>query len=74
VSTSTYQAIIDAIDAAILAWAGKPLTLSQAGHSVTYRTLAELQKARAFYDNLLNKPTSSSPGFLLQRIKPGGAT
>jgi len=71
---TSYQDILDEIDAAVLAWAGKPMTLSQAGSSVTYRTLAELLKARAFYQKLLHTPTSSSPGYLLRRIKPGGVT
>jgi len=71
---TSYQEIIDAIDEAILAWAGKPLTLMQGGHSVTYRSLDDLLKARAVYTKLLNAPTSSSPGYLLRRIKAGGTT
>jgi len=66
------QDIIDALDAAILDWADKPVTLNATGKSVTYRTLAELVKARQYYAQLVAGSDSTKHGPRLTRIVPGG--
>ena len=63
--------IIAALDAAVLAWAGKPITTTVHGKSVTYRSLTELIEARTYYANL-ESTTSGATGFQLQRMKAGG--
>jgi hypothetical protein len=67
-----YQAIIDAIDLAILSWAGKPKSLSVAGKSITYQTMGELMLARDYYTGLLGAASASAHGFRLTQVKLGG--
>ena len=68
-----YQAIIDAIDAAILAWVGEPVSLSIAGRTLTYRSLGELLEARKHYSTIL-RTQSGGQGFQISHIAAGGAT
>jgi len=67
------QSIVDALDAAILAWAGKPMTLSFSGRSVTYATLSDLIAARDYYAQQVLLSTDSKVGFRLTKVRPGGA-
>ncbi len=66
-----YAAIIAAIDNAITAWAGKPLTLSESGRSVTYRSLNELLDARRYYAKLAIAAANKKP-FKIGHFKAGG--
>ena len=69
-STTTYQTIIDAIDAAITAWVGDPVSMTFAGGTVTYRSLTELIEARRHYASLL-RTSGGGVAFQLHRIKAG---
>jgi len=64
------QTIIDAIDAAIEAWAGQPISMSINGQVTTYRSLTDLLAARTYYANLL-RTTAGGQAFQLHRIKAG---
>lgn len=44
-----YSAIVDAIDAQILAGVSKPGTLAVDGKTITFRTMGELVSARKYY-------------------------
>lgn len=65
-----YQAMIDAIDAAILDGASKPLTLTIRGRSVTYRTLDELIRARQVFITLL-RSAAGGAAYQMQLIEKG---
>ena len=65
------QAIVDAIDAAILAWCDDPVSLTINGRSVTYRSLDELIRARATYTHLVNA-AAENIGVQFRRITAGG--
>jgi len=65
--------IIEAIDAAILAWADEPVSISIEGRSKTFRSLDELTRARNYYSSLLRN-TAGSHAFQLHNIKHGGTT
>lgn len=66
-----YQAIIDAIDAAITSWAGTPQTIAAAdGRSVTYRSLGELIAARRYYAKLA-VAARVGRGFTITNLKAG---
>ena len=67
-----YQAIIDAIDAAITSWVDKPVTLSIAGRSITYRSLNELLEARRHYAKLAIAGRTGR-GFTMTNLKAGDA-
>jgi hypothetical protein len=68
------QTIIDAIDAAIAAWADKPVTLSNNGRTTTYRSLRELIEARRYYASLAaSAATTPTTGSLrITRLSSGG--
>ena len=66
-----YAAIIEAIDAAIAAWASKPVTLAESGRSVTYRSLNELLDARRYYAKLAISAANKKP-FKISHFKAGG--
>ena len=51
-SGMSYAATIAAIDAAILKWADKPITLAHQWRSTTYRDLDQLIRAREYYTKL----------------------
>ena len=66
-----YQAIIDAIDAAIANWTGSAQSITAAdGRSVTYRSLGELIDARKHYAKLavINR---TGRGFTITNLKAG---
>jgi len=67
-----YAAIIEAIDAAITAWAGKPVALAESGRSVTYRSLNEPLDARRYYAKLAITAANKKP-FKISHFKAGGA-
>jgi len=67
---TSYQDIIDALDAAILAGADEPINITIRGRTYTYRTLEELTKARSYYANLL-RTQSGTVGVQFHRFKPG---
>jgi hypothetical protein len=69
----SYAAIISAIDAAILAWADKPVTLTNNGRTTTYRTMDELLKARDYYTRA-GVSSSADPASRLRvaRFRSGG--
>ena len=70
---TNYQDIIDTIDAAILAWAGEPVTSTVFGRVTTWRSLEELTAARSYYANLL-RTRGGSVGFQMHHIQPGGTS
>ena len=70
--SASYQSIINAIDDAILSWAGSPVNITFKGRSTTYRSLTELTAARTYYSNLLQSEAKTDR-FQLRRIKAGGA-
>ncbi len=49
---ASYQAIVDAIDAQILAGVSKPGTLEVDGKKIQFRNLGELTDARKYYARL----------------------
>ena len=65
-----YAAIVDAIDAAITSWADKPVSLSIAGRSITYRSLNELINARNHYARLAVAARTGRP-FTITNLKAG---
>lgn len=67
----SYATIIAAIDAAIEAWAGKPVTLTVNGHTNTYRTFEELLSARKYYAGLASSSAPSS-ALRMTRFNSGG--
>ena len=67
-----YQAIIDAIDAAILEGIDKPGSITTAsGRTVQYRNLSELSKLRDKYVRLLARRYRYKKGFKLTRFQAG---
>lgn len=65
-----YTAIIDAIDAAIIAGVDKPGTISHAdGRSVAYRNLKDLTDARKHYVGLQNAANRPRKGFKLTKFR-----
>ena len=67
----SYATIIAAIDAAIEAWAGKPVTVTLDGHTNTYRTFDELRAARKYYAGLVAASAPSS-ALRMTRFNSGG--
>ena len=67
-----YAAIIDAIDAAILNWVGEPVMLTEAGRSVTYRSLRDLLAARDKYVSLA-QAAKNKRAFTITQLKAPGA-
>lgn len=68
-----YQQIVDAIDAAVLGWAGRPITLRFAdGRTNTYRTLDELIAARKYYAQLIAGSKTIARSIRIARLTPGG--
>ena len=65
-----YAAIVDAIDAAITSWADRPVSLSIAGRSITYRSLTELINARNHYARLAVANRTGRP-FTITNLKAG---
>jgi len=63
-----YDLIIAALDTAIENWAGKPVSLSIGGRSITYRALSELIAARRYYAGL----NATGRGFKITNLKAGG--
>ena len=63
--------IIAALDAAILAWADKPVTLANNGRTTTYRSLDELIRARTYYASLAAAATPSG-SLRMSRFRSGG--
>ena len=71
--TTAYSDIVAAIDAAIAAWAGRPVTVSFAdGRSNTYRSLDELVRARDYYCKLAYAGRGARAVGLV-KIRKGGA-
>ena len=69
-----YTAIIAAIDAAILAWCDKPISITTTGgRSKTYRSLKELTEARQAYASL-SSTQSGGTGYQIHRVQAGGPT
>lgn len=70
-----YQAILDAIDAAVLAGVSTPGSLTAGGQTVEYRSLDDLMRAREKYASLLMgtaaTPASTMPGVNVARFKGG---
>jgi len=65
-----YLAIITVIDTAITSWAGKPVSLSVEGRSVTYRSLKSLIDARHYYAQLAAQ--AKGMGFKINPLKVSG--
>lgn len=65
-----YSAIVDAIDAAILAGVTKPGTLTVDGKTIQYRSIEGLQRVRAYYAKLAAK-AAGKRGFGLGRFTAG---
>lgn len=65
--------IIAAIDGAIEAWAGKPISLSINGRQVTYRSLKDLTDARTYYSNLSAAAGDIRNSFKIAQYKSGKA-
>ena len=65
-----YGAIVDAIDAAILAGVATPGELSVEGKDIKYRTLGELRKTREYYARLAAR-AAGKRGFSLNRFTAG---
>jgi len=59
---TNYQAIIDAIDAAVLAMyaGGGAQSISVDGKSITFQTMKDLIDARRMYSGLLSKASNNS--------------
>ena len=71
--STSYQDIIDAIDAAVLAWVGEPVKLSFGDEGmVEYRSLDQLSRTRDKYVGLLKASQGKRP-FRLLPIRPGGS-
>ena len=68
-----YSEIIAAIDAAVLAKAAFPITLSSGGKATTYRSLMELIEARKFYMELQSASGDIRDAIKISHFKPGGA-
>ncbi len=68
-----YQAILDAIDAAILAGVSTPGSLTAAGQTVEYRSLEDLRAARKDYAALLLGQASTTPARINIARFAGGA-
>ncbi len=66
------QAILDAIDAAILAGVSEPSSLTVSGRTITYRNLKDLTDARSLYSNLL-QATTGTVAFQLHNVRHGDA-
>jgi hypothetical protein len=64
--------IIAAIDAAIESWAGKPVSMSVNGRTVTYRSLSELMEARKYYASLDASAGDIRDSFKIAQFKSGG--
>lgn len=69
----SYTTIIAAIDTAIEAWVGEPVSISSGSRSYTYRSLADLIAARKHYAALLNGSGETRSTFKVAHFKPGGA-
>lgn len=67
--STDYQDIIDALDAAILDQAAKPVTVNHKGRSFTYRTLTEMMEARKYFKSLLSESVISTPINKLRRTR-----
>jgi len=65
-----YSAIVDAIDAAILAGVSKPGELSVENKTIKYRTLGELRNTRAYYARLAAR-VAGKRGFSLNKFTAG---
>jgi hypothetical protein len=70
IMAADYQAIVDAIDAAITSWVDKPVTLSIAGRSLTYRSLKDLIDARSLYAKLAIA-SRVGRGYTITNLKAG---
>ncbi len=67
-----YQAILDAIDTAILAGVSQPSSLTVSGRTITYRSLKDLMDARTRISNLL-QATTGTVAFQLHNVRHGDA-
>lgn len=67
---TSYTDIVDALDAAILAWAGSPLAVTIHGRTTQFRTMDDLLKARTYYAALAAQTTRSGAPFAISIAKP----
>lgn len=67
-----YAAIIAAIDTAIQNWAGKPMTITVEGRTITYRSFQQLIEARKYYAQLAAQGTGGK-GFKITNLKATSA-
>jgi len=72
-STSEIQAILDAIDAAILAGVSKPGEIDVANRRIKYRDLKDLMDTRKMYQTLLQASRSGGRGMTISRTKSGNS-
>ncbi len=70
-TAATYQAIIDAIDAAILSGVSGPGELTCSGRTIRYRSLRELAEIRDRYVTLAAR-ASGKTGYRLTGYKSAG--
>lgn len=68
---TNYQAIIDAIDAAILTGVSGPGEVTAAGRTIRYRSLEDLTKTRQYYARLAASAAGKT-GFKLTGFKTAG--
>jgi hypothetical protein len=69
---ASYSAIVEAIDAAILAWCGQAVELSVGGRTTRYRSLDELTRARKYYASLAANSAAGGRKFRVSEIKSNG--
>ena len=67
-----YQDIIDAIDAAILVWAGQPVEIDNNCKKTVYRTLNDLIRARQYYVQLQASAALGGNSMQFAQIEKGG--
>jgi hypothetical protein len=71
---TSYQTILDSIDAAIASGAAAPLTISAGDRNLTYRNMDQLLAARKYYAGLAAAAATraaSGRGFGISYIKNG---
>jgi len=71
IMVTSYQSILDAIDAEMLTAVDKPGSLTVAGRTIVYRSLTELSATREYYKDLLNQSTTIRDSIKFAKIKSG---
>lgn len=67
-----YQAIIEAIDAAILEWVGQPVEIDHNGKKTVYRSLNDLLNARRYYVQLQASAAAGGNSMQFAQVENGG--